>query len=445
MFRLTSPTAIAGRQGFTLASVAVLIGIIMVFGLALVASVMYSNQTGQHYTSAISAEQIAEAGVDKALYCFKATTGGDCGGSYGSSYTGESNVSVGEGEFTTTISGSSPTWTITSEGTDATGRSQTVEVEVSDNPPDDSPDFSHALQAGQDGIYMENNATVEGSVYSAGNVGCQGTNAKIDGDVYVSLAGGRISGCTVEYDAHADSVLNADVGGDAYYNADPAGIAGSTVTGSTFANSSTPEPISLPGPDLDFWRSAAAAGGTISGNYAPSDGETMGPIKIEGNLTLSQNVVIIVNGPIWVTGTLHTKNNSGMQLHTDFQEYGTVVLADDPDDQVNNGQIDMVPNSSVSGTGDPKSHILLISTNTSSDHLNPAIMVANNAASAVFLATNGVMRLRNGASAKSIAARKLYLDQNAVVTYDAGAISDIKFANSPSTSWWIKRESWRQL
>ena len=104
----------------------------------------------------------------------------------------------------------------------------------------------------------------------------------------------------------------------------------------------------------------------------------------------------------------------------------------------------MIPNSDVTGSGDPKSHILLASTNTSLDPVDPAIDVSNNTTGAVFLATSGLLKLNNNASAKSMAAYRLHMNNLAVVTYLESEMSDMNFSNSPAGVWRVLEGSWRE-
>jgi hypothetical protein len=432
------------RRGFSLVSVTLVTAAILGMGLALLAYVFGTRQAGKTYSAEISASQIAEAGLNKAMFCFNASSGTNCNGTYGASYIGESNVAFAGGKYTVTVIGSGPSRTVVAAGTDITGRTTTIRADISNIPPTDEPDFSFALQAGNDGIYMGNNSGVVGTVYSNGDVICQGTAAVVDGDAYVTKTNGLVDTCTVNFHAHADRILNSKVDGDAYYAVDPSGISGTNVKGTKHPGSATPPPKDLPDIDLAFWRAAAEAGGTLSGEHHPADNSSLGPKKINGDLIFDNNVDVTVTGPIWVTGDLILNNNATLTLHSSYGPYGTVILADHQGDPSSHGKITMVPGSDVIGSGNPKSHILLCSTNTSMDPIDPAIDVSNNAAGAVFLALDGIMRLNNNANAKSMAARKLYLNNNAVVTYMESEMSDMKFSNSPSTAWHVVEGSWRQ-
>ncbi|MBN1585082.1 hypothetical protein JW899_01810 [Candidatus Uhrbacteria bacterium] len=428
-----------GTGGFSAVSVSVIIGLMLTSGLMLISFMIRAGQVSRSYTGQMAAVQIAEAGISKALHCLNVSDCGPCGGTCGPAYTGETDVDFGSGKFSIAIEGVGTTRTVRVTGVDAAGNRRTVSTLVTNIPPTDNPDFSFALQAGIDGIYMENNSAVTGSVYSNGNVTCQGTNAFVDGDAYVTLPSGKVENCTVNFHAHADNILQSMVKGDAYYKTS---IAGSTVSGTTFADSSTPETKDLPNIDLDFWRTSAEAGGTLTGNYAPADNEIIGPKKIVGDFTLNNNVDVTLTGPIWVTGKFTAKNGSSITLDSVFGTYGSAILADHQSDRANQGKIVLENGSNVTGSGNPKSHVMLISTNTSIDPTNPAILVSNTSSGAIFLAPDGIMRLNNNAGAKSMAARKLYLDQNAVVSYLESDMAGIKFSNSPGVSWSAVEGSW---
>jgi len=82
----------------------------------------------------------------------------------------------------------------------------------------------------------------------------------------------------------------------------------------------TPPPPALPTFDLDFWRSEALLGGTISGDYYPADGESLGPVVIDG----TQSGVGAVTGG--VVGGISGSSVGG-------RREAAVVGVPDPDDQ----------------------------------------------------------------------------------------------------------------
>ncbi len=429
-------------RGFALVSVAILLGITLTFTLILADSILSGRQAGKSLEQSFEATGIASAGIDKAIYCLNAAVGTNCGGSYGSSYAGETDVPTGDGTFTTMVIGTGNTRTITSVGT-LQGATTTIVTDVTTVPADDAMAFSYALQAGAGGARLENNAEITGTIYADGDIECQSTNSRVTGDAYVTKTNGFIDSCRIFYHAHADSVLNSQIDGDAYYAIDPSGVSGTTVAGTKYSGSTRPVPIPLPEVDLDFWRDAAESGGLIVGNHAPADNSTLGPVKIIGDLTLGNNVDVTLMGPVWVVGNITMSNNSTFTVHPSFGANGTALLADDQANLATKGKFSAVPNTGLFGSGNSKSHIVVIATNSSVNDADPAISVSNNASGAVFYALNGTLRLQNNAGAKSLAAYRLFIDQNAIVSYVESELSDMSFSNSPGGIWAVSPGTWR--
>lgn len=431
----------AANRGFATISTALLLSLVLAMGGILYSYAMSSRNAAKRVSADFSAIQFAEAGVQKAVFCLNATSGTNCGGTSGTSYAGESNVAVGEGTFTTVITGSGSSRTITSTGTTPSGSSVTVVVDATTVPPNDDMDFGYALQSGEGGAHLENNASIEGTLYSNGDVDCQTTSAGTNGDIYVAKVGGSIDRCTVGYNAYADSILRSDVTGDAHYDSD---VTDTTIGGASYPGSATPTSESLPNIDLDFWHDSAESGGVIFGDYHPTDGETLGPVKIVGDLVMDNNVDIWLGGPVWVVGDITTGNNSTFNLDSSWGENSTTVLADDPGNETVKGRIVISNNTGITGSGDSKSHILFVSTYDSDSDTVPAISVSNNASGAVFLATSGTLRLENGAGAKSLAGHRLFVDQNGTVTYVESDLAGMNFSNSPGGVFRLLSGTWRE-
>lgn len=430
--------------GFSLISASLITALVLAYGAIILSVALSSRSSAKSLSSTVLANQLAEAGLRKAVFCLNATDGDKCGGTYGVNYAGETDVSIEDGTFSTNISGTGPTRTLIATGRTGQGYVRRVTAELTSIPPTDNMEFSYALQAGQAGATLENNSSITGTLYSGGSISCSSTNAIIDGDAYVSLAGGSISACRVKYHAHADRILNSRVDRNAYYRNNPADISGTIVSGTKYSGQTTPVNRALPPINLTFWHDSAEAGGTVNGNYYPADNSTLGPKKINGDLIFNNNVDVTITGPVWVIGDIIFNNNVSLTLHSSFGAYSTVLLADHTSDQSNHGKITLYNNTEIYGSGNPTSHILLAATNSSIDSANPALLVNNNAAGAVFLAPNGMLRLTNNAGAKSLAAHKIYLDNNAVVTYLESELADMQFSNSPSSTWRVKEGSWRE-
>ncbi|OGL74022.1 hypothetical protein A3C96_00695 [Candidatus Uhrbacteria bacterium RIFCSPHIGHO2_02_FULL_60_10] len=430
--------------GFAVIPAVIILFLVLTFGLAVINMALTGRQAGKRLQESMTAGQIAEAGIQKAIFCTNATTGTNCGGTYGGTYAGETDVSFGGGKFTTVVSISGTDRTVTSTGYSPAGNPATIKVDLTLLPPTDDPSFSYALQTGAGGAYMANNSSISGTIYSNGDIVCNSTNAIVTGDAYSAKSGGKIEKCKVLFHAHADKILNSDVEGDAYYLNNPADISGTTVLGAKYASSDTPALTTLPDVNLPFWRDSAEAGGIYVGNYSPADNSDLGPLKISGDLIMNNNVDVNITGPVWVMGNIVTGNNTTFALDPDFGSLSTVILADDPADLTNHGKIDITNNTSISGSGNPQSHILFVSTNNSLNDASPALQVSNNAAGAIFLATSGTMRLANNAGAKSLAGYRLYLDENSDVNYVESEFAGL-FSNSPSNRWRLLEGSWREV
>ncbi|OIO51331.1 hypothetical protein COY93_04165 [Candidatus Uhrbacteria bacterium CG_4_10_14_0_8_um_filter_58_22] len=433
------------RNGFVLPFIMIITALVVVAGLSLLSYASSVSRTKKLVREEFMALQSAEAGLSKAIFCLNAQNSDGCGGSFGLAYVGESDVIMGTGSFTTEITGAGSQRTVTSVGTMPSGLSRTVRIELTTIPSQDDVSFGYALQSGDGGAYLENNSEINGTLYSGGDVTCQTDRAVVDGDVYVSADGGKIDSCTVNYHAHADRILDSKVGGDAFFRFNPADIAGTDVDGTKFPGSIRPNPEPLPEIDLDFWHASAEQGGVVAGPFSPPDNSTIGPIKIVGDLNIGNGVDLTVTGPVWVTGNIFTGNVSSFTLAAGFGEYSTVILADDPSDQVSHGKIDVTNNTTIRGSGNPKSHLLFVSTNTSTSVDSPALSVANNSDGAIFFATQGALRIQNNAGAKSLAAYRLHVSQRATVNYVESDLADTKFSNSPGGVWHMVEDSWRQV
>ncbi len=433
-------------RGFTLLATTAFIGFILTLSLVAVNYTINAQKTATFIARQDNALQLAQAGIDKAIRCLNSATEESCGANnYGVNYIGETNTAVGTGTFTVAISGTGNNRTLTSTGTTIEGVTARVKIDSTTIPDgDDGLVFTYALQVGQDGAYVANNATVNGTVYSNGAITC-GANGRINGDAYSALSDGSISGCLVDYDAHADRILNSNILRNAYFRADPADITGSTVSGTRYTSQTTPAQSTIPELDLTFWQTSAEAGGTNNGNLTPANGTTIGPLKIVGNLLIEGDDVITLAGPIWVTGNITIENGATIQLASSFGANGSVILADHPTDKATYGKISVENNAIINGSGNALSHVLMVSTNTSTSDTEPAIELGNNAEGAIFYATNGSIRVQNNAVVKSVVGRRLYLNQNAAVTYVQSEMIGTNFSNSPGGSWRLIGDTWRQV
>lgn len=249
----------------------------------------------------------------------------------------------------------------------------------------------------------------------------------------------------VSEDAHANTITESWIDGDAYYQTIDDKT---TVLGTKYPNSPDPATKDLPisYAQLQDWEEAAAAGGVISGNYAPLAGTNLGPIKIEGDLTFPQNSTdnpVTIAGPIWVTGKILASNNAGIKLQAGL-EYGYPIIADNPSDQINYGKIEL--NNNVITTDSPQGgRLLFVSTNKSLDSANPAIHLYNNVnvnnPQSIIYSLYGKIVVENNAEFIEVTGYAIRLENNAKIVYQEGLINS-NFSSGPGGGWEIT--SWKE-
>lgn len=214
----------------------------------------------------------------------------------------------------------------------------------------------------------------------------------------------------VTEDLHAHDILKSEIAGDAYYQ----NISGdSTVSGNSFPGSADPDPKPFPIQDVHIndWKSDAVAGGELVGDFNVSGAVTLGPKKINGNLILDGSAHLIVSGALWITGDVtFTNPGAAVSLDPSFGQGSSVIVAD--------GKIDINNNTTVTGSGDPLSYLLLLSTNYSIDPSSPAINASNNSDAVIFYAKNGMVRLYNGSNLNGTSGYYVRLEEGSTITYD---------------------------
>lgn len=431
------------KRGFALISVAIILGLVLAYGLVVLDNSLNLRRVQNYFQQALAAEQIAEAGINKAIFCVNASSGANCGGTYGTNYAGESNVSFGGGSFTTTVSGSATLKTITSVGKSATGQTKTVKTDITTDPTTIPFNFAGALQAGAGGVTISNSVVNDGDVVSAGDIVCA-SGGQVKGNATVTAAGGKISGCSVTKSAYADKVLSDTVTLNAYFKNSPDDIAGSTVSGTKYPNSATPTPQPLPPIDVAYWNGLAAAGTVYNGNYNATDGTTIGPMKINGDFTMAANATVTIAGPIWITGNMTTSSGGKLKLASSFGSAGGIIIMD--------GKFVMGQDSDYLGSGTAGSYMLLVSTNNSVSISSPAMLINNGSTVGIFYALNGLVRVSStggssSANVPAIIGYKVAMDNSGTINGSgAGAfLNPLGLAASGSTGVWrLKSGTWRE-
>lgn len=232
---------------------------------------------------------------------------------------------------------------------------------------------------------------------------------------------------TIGQNAYFDSITSCTIGWNAYFNVK----SGCTVGGQQVSPNTPPEDL----PPADFpvtpgniaeWQAEAESGSVINGNYTFANGEavSVGPAKITGNLTVSNNSVLTVTGTIYVLGEFLVDNGATVQLAGGYGSSSGVILV--------GSETEVKNNSIMRGSGSPGSYLMVVS--IASDAEDAAVKLDNGSFGSVFSSTAGTIKIKNNTEVKSVAAYRLELDNNAVIRYEDGLVNAF-FTSGPGASW----------
>lgn len=140
-------------------------------------SVAFFNSS-KHTLESIQATNLAEAGIDKAVATINANAG---------NYTGDPETFIGSGSFLVRVvsqTGTNKTIESTGYVPNSTNpkAKKTIRIQIAVG---FGASFNYALQTGIGGLTLTQNAQVNGTVYSNGNINME-NNSRINGDAYVA-------------------------------------------------------------------------------------------------------------------------------------------------------------------------------------------------------------------------------------------------------------------
>lgn len=346
-----------------------------------------------HERGATKAYYMAEAGIEKALVSINSDQ----------YYAGTSvPANLGDGQYEIQVS----TYSTTQKVLTATGYYPTkadpvakrvirtaIYVDVN------ATAFSYAMQAGAGGITIGGSSAIQGSLYSNGNIETSGNS------------------CSVSGDAYAHGTINRGPNNPR--------ISGTEVRGA-------PE-VALPEFDMTYWQQKTTAGGTINSYTLGSGSVSLGPKKINGNLTIS-NGTLTLTGPLWVTGDIRITGGT-VRLDPAFGSMGTLLIADD--------EISLGGNAAYQGTAQG-GYLMFVSNKV--DHANDGISLSggSNAFSsvAVYCKEAGIS-IQGSGDVVGMCAYKLSISGNGDIVYDDG-LQSAKFTASPGGGWAVQSGSWRE-
>lgn len=413
------------NSGSAWIGVMIMMTFLISIGLAISSSQIYHLSNVKKEERVLAAQSLCDAGVEKTIWELNQHAGG---------WTGETNLNLGTGVLDISVAGTGNNPRIATvdayiPSKTVTKQRRTVKAQISPSASADSIGFSYGVQVGSYGLDMQNNNTrVTGNVYSNGPILGNGSSKSVVTGTAVSAGtSGSISGMGIGVDAYAHSITGSAITGSAYYATTFSNTAAHKYSGQVDKPTQT-MPISSA--NISTWESMAADGGTLFGNQTISSPTTLGPKKINGNLTI--NSTLTLSGVLWVTGDITTANNVTVQLAPSFGPNSSMIIAD--------GSIDMSNNVTINGSGNSKSFMMLLSTKTTTSYSSPSISASPNASAAIYYTQNGWIFIKNNGNVKSVTAKGLHLEERATVTYDSGLASAV-FTTGPSVTWSI--DEWR--
>lgn len=373
----------------------IFLAVILILAASLFGRVAGFLRFGSNSIIREQATQLAEAGVDKAIWQLNETAG---------AYSGETNTPLGTiGTFTVTVipkTSSLKTLTATGYVPNSTSprAKRTIKVDVKID--SESISFRFANQTGTGGVIMSNSATINGNIYSNGNISAGGGNQQ-----------------TINGDAFAVGTIDSP----------PILVTGNKVP------SASPEP--LPTVDYDFWKNEANKNNdpiTCSPTCTIDTSTSIGHKKYIGNLHLTNNAIITMTGPIHVTGNFSmSQGGTTLKLDESFGSSGTTLIVD--------GVVSLTQGGNFQTTSaTPKGYILLVTTSIS----DQAITLSQTGATAIFYALEGGSELSQSANVASLVAKKLVMTQSATLTYETG-LASAQFSTGPGGSWVVKKGTYR--
>ncbi len=254
-----------------------------------------------------------------------------------------------------------------------------------------------------------------------------GISSYIGGAAYV---GGVSIGSAGVGDAWASSVRGASVQGNLYCT---------TGTNNNKACNTThglPSALGMPFSDgnIQDWKDAAAAGGSQGATTIGWAGGTLGPRKINGDLTVNGGGTLTLNGPLWVTGNVTITSGGRVQIPVGYGANSESIVAD--------GRI-TVSGGGSAGSGTSGSHLFMVSTSRCPNDAGcsgaSAITITGGAGAIAAAAQEGNVALSGGAAIKAVVGNSISVTGGSTVTYDSGLASP-SFQSGPSGGYVL--QSW---
>jgi hypothetical protein len=257
-------------------------------------------------------------------------------------------------------------------------------------------------------------------------------------DIYVGGDTGLIDGVTVGTggvgDAWAHEVNDSTVAGTIYCQ--------SGSSNNKACDTSRADPVQQAFPISDGnildWKAEALAGGSTSTVSLGNGIHTLGPIKINGDLSIGSGGILNLQGTVHVTGDITVGGGGIIRVNPTLNNKSVILLAD--------GNIKSNGGGQFQGSGTTGSYILLVTTSDCPTGVDcggdNAVEVNGGTGAVVINAQNGTIEFEGGAQAKQATAYRIVMTGGTTVTYEAGLANPV-FESGPSGAWTVS--SWKEV
>lgn len=258
-------------------------------------------------------------------------------------------------------------------------------------------------------------------------------------DIFVGGSTGIIQGINVGSggvgDAWAFEVNNSTVAGTIYCQA----ALGNNKACDTTRATPVQQPTPLSDGNINDWKAEGLAGGATSTiSLASNSTLTIGPTKINGNLTVGVGATLNINGTVYVTGNVTVSGGAKIRVNPTLGSRSIIIVTD--------GKVVASGGGKFEGSGTNGSYILVVTTSTCPTGAgcsgSNAVEVSGGTGAVVLNAQKGTINFTGGAQAKQATGYKIIMQGGTTVTYEAG-LNNPSFTSGPSGKWAIG--SWKEV
>jgi hypothetical protein len=176
----------------------------------------------------------------------------------------------------------------------------------------------------------------------------------------------------------------------------------------------------------------------VSGEYFTDTDITLGFVKIECDLRVKKQgaaTVLTLTGPVWVEGNVQFEAGPDVQVDAAVGNRTVPFIADNESNRLTSSSISVEQGTSFTGSGSPKSYVLLISQNEDAEtgalnNVDAITLAQSSAGDLLVYAGHGRISLGNSVSLKEITGYLISLGNSAEVIYESGLVN-ILFTAGP--------------